>query len=243
MIGIGDLRQWLRTIGDAARARLPADLLGGDAEPDDKRLDGYLLRAAVLGAAARWTRERMLPDIEAGYRARGDDTLADMTREAMAVREAAQGLPVPGLGAAIDMALTLGALALAVAVMMRLSGVRPVRWRPVAAGALSVYLVFALWGLVLAWLALKSGGWRLPTPESVGWGTLAAQFALALLAVVGAVMPALAMGRVARVVAPRLRRPFVAGALAWAAVFAGSASFTASGAEQWLVRFFAVPAP
>lgn len=243
MIGIGDLRQWLRTLGDAARARLPADLLGGDAEPDDRRLDGYLLRAAVLGAAARWARERMLPDIETGYRARGDDTLADLTREAIAVREAAADLPVAGLGALLDMALTLGALALAVALMMRLSGVRPVRWRPVAAGALSVYLVFALWGLVLAWLALKFGVYRLPTPEAAGLAALAGRLAVALLAIVGVVMPALAMGRVARVVAPRLRRPLVAGALAWGAVFVGSAAFTASGAEQWLVRFFIVPAP
>lgn len=240
-MGIGELRQWLRVLGDAARARLPADLVGGDGEPDDKRLDGYLLRAAVLAAAGRWTRERMLADVESSYRVHGADSLADLVRESMAVREAAAALPVPGLGAVFDMALTLGAILAAVALMTWLSGARPVPWRRVAASALAVYLVFALWSLVMAWFTLKFGAFRWPS-EPTDVATLAALLFVLLLAIAGLVMPAIAMGRVVRHVAPRVRRPFTVGVVAWLAVFAGSVAFTASGAEQWLVRFFVVPA-
>ncbi len=81
LIGIGELREWLRVPGAAARARVPADLIGAADGPDDRQLGGDLLRAAALGAAAHWTRGLMLPAIEAGYRQQGHDALADLTGE------------------------------------------------------------------------------------------------------------------------------------------------------------------
>ena len=242
MIGIGELRQWLRVLSDAVRGRVPQDLVGGGAEPDDKRLDGYLLRAAVLSAAARWTRGHMLPALEQGYRAQGAGPLAESAREALEVREAAAALPVPGLGALLDMGLTLAAIGASIALMVRLSGRRPVPWRTVAASTLAVYVVFALWGLVAAWIVLKLGAFRIPSPETISLLELAGHALAAVLAICVYVMPAVALGRAARVIAPGFRYPFAAGVLAWFVAFFASAAFSLSGAEQAVLRFLAPPA-
>jgi hypothetical protein len=243
MIGIGDLRQWVGVLWDAFRARVPHDLVGPGTEPDDKRLDGYLLRAALLSAGARWTRGHMLPAIEAGYRAQGADPLADATREALDVRAAASAIPVPGLGALLDMGFTLAAFAAAIALMIRLSGRRPVPWRIVAASTLAVYLVFSLWGLVAGWIALKLGAFRLPSPETMTLVEFAGRALAALFAIAVLVMPAVALGRAARVIAPGFRYPFAAGVLAWLVGLVGSAAFTLVGAEKAIVRFLVPPAP
>lgn len=242
MIGIGDLRQWLGVLSDAMRGRVPQDLVGAATEPDDKRLDGYLLRAAVLSAAARWTRGHILPTLETGFRAQGADPLADATREALEVREAASALPVPGLGAIIDMGFTLAAIGAAIAVMVRLSGRRPVPWRTVAAATLAVYLVFAVWGLVAAWIALKLGAFGPPSPETITLAEIAGRALAALLVIAVYVMPAVALGRTARVIAPGFRYPFAAGVLAWLVAFFGSAAVTLSGAEKAIIRFLVPPA-
>lgn len=243
MLGVGELRQWITILADAARGRVPRDLQGGGDEPDDRRLDAYLLRASALGAAGGWTRGRLLPAVEAGFRADGFDAAAGLTREALAVREAAAALPLPGLGLLIGMAIMLGAIALVVSVLIRLGGRRPVPWRILLATALSAYLVFALWGLAAFWTGLKLGAFLVPEPDAViGARDLAGRALVVLLVAASLVAPAIALGRAARIVAPRLRFPFAAGVLAWAGALALDAAATAAGLERAVVRLLAMPA-
>lgn len=184
----------------------------------------------------------MLPAVEAGYREQGHDALAGVTREMLGLRELTAAVPVPGLGTIVSMALTLGAIALAVAVTLRWSGRRPLSWRTVLAVALAAYLVFALWDLAGSWFAPQAGAFRMPSTDDITIWRLVVQLVAVALSLAAFLMPAVALGRATRIVAPGLRRPFTAGVVAWLAAFACSIAFTLSGAERALIGFLVPPA-
>lgn len=241
MIGIADLRQWVIVLGTAVRGRVPPDLVSSGQEPDDKLLDGYLLRAALLSAAGRWARAPLLPAAERAYQDSGHHTMAGFAGQALGLRETSTGPVVSGLGALIDLAFSLAPIALAVVLLLRLSGRRPVPWRTAGAITLAVYLVFVVWGLAAAWLSLKFGVLRTPSTDSVTPWRLVGSAVVMALWIAALALPAVALGRAARIAAPGLRRPFAAGLVAWIAAFACSLAFTLSGAEQAIVGFL-VPA-
>ncbi|WP_144187037.1 hypothetical protein [Elioraea rosea] len=243
MIAIGEIRTWLGILGNAVRARVPADLVAADAEPDDARLDGYLVRAAALSAAGYWVRGFTLPGTEQGYRIMGAEGAAALTNEVRALRDAAAALPLPGLAAALDLALSLALLGSMVAALIWISGRRPVPWRVVAATTLAVYLVMAVWGLASAWFGLKLGGFAfseasLRDPSAREFAVRGVTAALGLASVV---MPPIALGRAARVVAPGLRLPFLSGLLAWACFIALAFATVLSGLEGALIRLLSAP--
>ena len=107
---------------------------------------------------------------------------------------------------------------------------------------LATAAAFVLWGLVAAWIVLKLGAFRIPLPETITLLELAGRALAAVLVLAVYVMPAVALGRAARVIAPGFRYPFAAGVLAWFVAFFGSAAFSLSGAEQAILRFLAPPA-
>jgi hypothetical protein len=239
VIGIGELRTWLTILRDAVLARVPADLvLAGGA--DDKRLDAYLLRAAVLSAAGYWIYGAIMQRIGA------PSAVAPLAGEIAAVRQTAGALPLPGLAQALSMAVSLALIALFVALLIRLSG-RVAPWREVAAATLGIYLVFVVWRVVSGWVGLKVAAAVHGSADPPS-GTLEAAAGIAMttgaLALLGAAvaLPAIAFGRAARLVAPGLRRPFLAGAASWLGVMACDAAFTLSGAQRLLTQALVPPA-
>lgn len=250
--GIGELRTWLTILRDAVLARVPADLVLAEGGADDKRLDAYLLRAAALSAAGHWLyglQLRMMSTVSthpAAAGTAGADALAPLLRELAAIHATAGALPLPGLAQALSMAVTLALIALFVWLLAWLSG-RAAVWREVAAATLGVYLVFVVWRLVSGWLGLKAGAAVLGAPAGPsGLAEAALQLAMMLavsaVVVVALIAPAIAFGRAARLVAPALGRPFLAGVLAWLGVMACDFALTMSGVQRLLTQALVPPA-
>lgn len=240
MIGIGELRTWLSILRDAVQARVPAELVRAEGGADDKRLDAYLLRATALSAAGYWIYGAIMQRVGAAT------AVAPLADEIVAVRATAGALPLPGLAQILSMALSLALIALFVWLLIRLSG-RAAQWREVAAATLGVYLVFVVWRVVSGWVGLKVAA-TVHGPADAPSGTIDAALRIALmtgalaLVLTAAVAPAIAFGRAARLVAPDLRRPFLAGVLAWFGVMASDAALTLSGAQRLLIQALVPPA-
>ncbi|WP_439579111.1 hypothetical protein [Elioraea sp.] len=239
MIGIGELRTWLAILRDALLARMPTDLVLANGRADDKRLDAHLLRAAALSAAGYWIYGAIMQRIGAA------SAVAPLAGEIAAVREAAGALPLPGVAQILSMAVTLALIALFVWLLIRLSG-RVAQWREVAAATLGIYLVFVVWRVVSGWVGLKVAATSVSSVDPSS-GLIEAAPGIAMnagalaLVVAAVVLPAIAFGRAARLVAPGLRRPFLGGVLAWVGVMASDLVFTVSGAQRLFTQAFVPP--
>ena len=170
---------------------------------------------------------------------------APLAGEIVALRRTAGALPLPGLAQILSTALSLALIALFVWLLIRLSG-RAAAWREVAAATLAVYLVVLVWRVVAGWVGLKvTAAVHHPADPSSGTGEAVARLAMTagalVLVVAAAVVPAIAFGRAARLVAPGLRRPFLGGVLAWIGVIASDLALTASGAQRLLTGALVAP--
>lgn len=239
LISIGELRTWLTILRDAALARVPAELVCAEGGADDKRLDTYLLRATGFSAAGYWIWGAIMQRIGTA------PDVAALAGEIVALRRTAGALPLPGLAQILSMVLSLALIALFVWLLIRLSG-RAAAWREVAAATLAVYLVFLIWRVIAGWVGLKvTATLQGSTAPPSGMGEAAARVAMTAgalaLVVAAAVAPAIAFGRAARLVAPGLQRPFLAGVLAWVGVIASDLALTNSGAQRLLTEALVAP--
>lgn len=235
---IADVGEWFAVLRDAVLARPPALLFAGEGggPPADDRLNAYLLKAALLSAAASFVFERFQAQMRAVIAA--NPHLAAMMGTLDEVRAAGARVPVGFAIVILDLAIHLGLITAALMLLLRLAGQPLPGWRVPLAGALGVFVCLQVWRLAANWGSLKIVPWMMdPSP----WSQLV-RLPVLLIWLGNFVMPAIALGRTTRALAPGLARPMLLGILAYVATFLIALAITISGLEAAILRVFALPA-